>query len=65
MRRWKVRLYQWVARKMPKRLVYFAAIQLMSDVTTRGKLRSQPVPDIRAMDAIGDYDRRYRLEGRR
>lgn len=62
MNRLQVKFWLWVTKRMPKRLIYFAAIQLMANVTTQGKLQFTPVSNIGGMEAIGDYARRYRLE---
>jgi len=41
--------------QVPKRLIYFAVIQLVSVVTT-GKYLNTNVPELGAMEAIGRYE---------
>lgn len=41
----------WVARKLPRKLIYWAAIVLIAEVT-RGEYINQNVTDLTAMDAL-------------
>jgi len=43
--------WQWLAYRLPRRLVYYAALRLMVHATV-GKWSSQVVPELRAMDAL-------------
>jgi len=43
-----------VLRKLPKKWVYYCAIQLVAEVTT-GKFGNTVVPELGAMDAIGRF----------
>ena len=45
------KLWQWLAWKLPRRLVYFAAIRLGAYATTE-KHSDVVVPEMRFMDAI-------------
>lgn len=47
----------WVARKLPRKLIYWAAIVLIAEAT-RGEYENQIVPDLTAMDAI----KRWRMK---
>jgi len=50
----------WIkfAKRLPPKVIYFAANQLMADLTTH-ELSSVDVCDIKAMDALGIYSKRY------
>jgi len=50
------RAIQWVAWKLPRRIVYWAAIRLMAHAT-RGPWSSQEVPSLLGMDALKRWDR--------
>ena len=45
------RWWGWLSWKLPRRLVYFAAIRLMVEATT-GKYSHQVVPELLAIDAL-------------
>lgn len=46
-----------VANRLPRWLVYWAAIRLMAHATT-GRYGSTVVPDLRAMDALKRWERK-------
>lgn len=54
--------YQILARYLPKKLIYFSAIQLVAEATS-GKYGNTVVPEIGAMDAIGRYARIHAIPG--
>ena len=43
--------YMWMSMWMPRDLVYWCAIRLMSEATT-GKYSYQVVPELKAVDAL-------------
>ena len=45
------KFYSWLAYRLPKRLVYFASIRLMSHATV-GQYGNTIVPELTAMDAL-------------
>lgn len=45
------RFWGWVAWRLPRRLVYWAAIRLGAEATT-GQYSNQIVPELRFVDAI-------------
>lgn len=49
------RLYKWIAWRLPKKLVYWCAIRLLSHAT-QGKWSSQEVPTLLAMDALNRWE---------
>jgi hypothetical protein len=49
------KFYQWLAFKLPRRLVYWCAIRLIAFATT-GKYGSTVVPELTAMDALQRYE---------
>jgi hypothetical protein len=49
------RFWSVLAMMMPRKLVYWCAIRLMSAATV-GKYSSQVVPELRAMDALERWD---------
>lgn len=51
----KSEIQMWVAWHIPKWLVYWASIRLISHATT-GKYSSTVVPEITAMDALKRWD---------
>lgn len=48
--------YRWLVRKLPKKLIYFATIQLMVEVTT-GKYSETVVPELTLMDGIERFEK--------
>ncbi len=48
-------LADWIAWKLPKKVVYFAAIRLIAFATT-GEYGSTVVPELGAMDAIRRWE---------
>ena len=48
------RIYRWVADKLPKGLVYWAAMRMVAHATT-GKYADEEVPALTAMDAMGRW----------
>jgi hypothetical protein len=52
----KESLARWFAYKLPRRVVYWAAIRLMAHGTV-GEYRYQVVPDLYAMDALQRWER--------
>lgn len=55
-------LVHWIARHLPKRLVYWCAITLGAHATT-GDYGHQLVPDLTFMDAIKRYGADYLGDG--
>ena len=59
MRRWWYRFEEkfmfWFTWKLPKRLVYFCAIRVVSHATT-GKYGNTVVPELTAMDAVKRWE---------
>jgi hypothetical protein len=49
------KFWQWVAARLPKRLVYFASIRLIAYATT-GKYGTTIVPELSAMDALQRWE---------
>ena len=49
------RLYKWIAWRLPKKLVYWCAIRLLSHAT-QGKWGNQEVPKLLAMDALNRWE---------
>jgi hypothetical protein len=45
----------WLAWKLPRRLVYWAAIRLMAHATC-GKWSSHPVPQVNIIDALHRWE---------
>jgi hypothetical protein len=45
------KFWSWLAYKLPRPLVYWAAIRLMAAATT-GQYSSQVVPELTAMEAL-------------
>ena len=45
----------WIAWRLPRRVVYFAAIRLMAYATT-GKYSDTVVPELEGMDAIERWE---------
>jgi len=54
------KLTQWLSFKLPKRLVYFAAMRLIAHATS-GKYGNQIVPELKAMDAMGTWEADFKL----
>lgn len=52
---WRDKLCRFVAWRLPKRLVMWAAVRLMANATT-GKWSEQVVPDLLAMDALKRWE---------
>lgn len=52
----RVKFYQWVANRLPRPIVYYAAIRLVAYVSTR-QFRYRVVPSIGAMEAIQSWER--------
>ncbi len=50
------KLCRWIARHLPRGIVYFAAIRLVA-YATRGRYSTTIVPELSAMDAIGRWER--------
>lgn len=50
-----MKLWTWLAYRLPRPLVYWAAIRLMAHATT-GQYRDQVVPDLTAMDALKRWE---------
>ena len=48
-------MQKWLAFKLPKRLVYWAAIRLIAHATC-GRYSATVVPDLTAMDALRRWD---------
>lgn len=48
------RIWLWIARRLPRKLVYWATIVLIAEAT-RGPYSTQIVPDLTAMDALKRY----------
>ena len=53
--RMMTKFWRWLAWKLPRPLVYFAAIRLGAAATT-GKHGHTVVPEMRFMDAIGRWE---------
>ena len=53
----KEKLLMWAAWKMPRMLVYWCSVRLMSSATV-GEWSNQSVPDLTCVEAL----RRWRLE---
>lgn len=53
--------WQWLSYRLPKRLVYFCAIQVVSEATT-GVYSATVVPELTAMDAIKRFSDLHRVE---
>jgi hypothetical protein len=49
------KIFQYIARHLSKRLVYFCTIRLIAHATT-GKFGNQVVPDLTAMDALSRWE---------
>lgn len=47
----KTKITRWVAHRLPKRLKYFVAIDILAHATT-GKYSNTVVPDLTIMEAI-------------
>jgi len=47
----KNRFYMWVAYKLPKNIVYWAAMRVLANATS-GKYSNEGVPGVTAIDAI-------------
>jgi len=45
------KFYMWLSNRLPKRLVYWTSIRLMSNATS-GEYSNQIVPELTAMDAL-------------
>ena len=50
----KQKLWYWVARKLPKKLIYWVVIYL-SAVTTTGKYGKTIVPELTLFDALDRF----------
>lgn len=51
----KTRRWFWLADRLPKKVVYYAAIRLIRNATT-GKFQNQVVPELTAMDALKRWE---------
>jgi len=49
------RFLQWIAWKLPRRLVMWCAIRLIAHAT-QGAFGNQEVPELTAMDALSRWD---------
>jgi hypothetical protein len=49
------KIYQWLAWKLPRKLVMWAAIRLTAFATS-GKYSNTVVPELTAMDAIARWE---------
>lgn len=58
----KGNLWLWLAQRLPKRLVYWCAIQLGAYATT-GEYGMTIVPELTFMDALGRYEKGHNLGG--
>ena len=54
--KWTWRVWAWIAWRLPRKLVYWAAIRLLSHATV-GKYGDQIVPELLAMDALGRWEK--------
>ena len=58
------KFWLWLAFRLPKQLVWHAAIRLMA-VASSGKWGATVVPELGGMDAIGRWEEKYlRKQGR-
>lgn len=48
-------MWKWLAWRLPKRLVYWAAIRLIA-FATQGSYSNQIVPDLGAMEALKRWE---------
>ena len=46
-----MKIWMWLAYRLPRRAVYFAAVRLVAHATT-GKYSNTVVPELTAMDAL-------------
>ena len=53
----KTKAWQWLAHRMPKKLVYFCAIRLGAYATC-GKYGDTIVPELTFMDALGRWEKK-------
>jgi len=49
------KIWMWVAWRLPKRLVYWATIRLMTHATVK-EWSDESVTELNAMDALGRWD---------
>ena len=49
------KIWQWLARRLPSQLVYFAAIRLVAYATC-AKYSKQSVTEVTAMDAVKRWE---------
>lgn len=47
--------WQWLARKLPKKLLYFCFLQVMA-YATQGKYGNTKIFELTGMDAIGRFE---------
>lgn len=56
----KINFYFWLVKKLPKRILYFCFVQVVSETTT-GIYSKTVVPDLKAMDALKRFEEKHRL----
>jgi hypothetical protein len=49
------KFWSWLAWRLPKRLVYWAAIRLIANAT-QGKYSNQVVPELKILDALERWE---------
>ena len=49
------KVWTWIAWRLPKKLVYWATIRLISHATV-GEYSNQVVPDLNAIDALNRWE---------
>lgn len=57
---WRVKLWYWVVRHLPKRLLYFSFMHVMAHATT-GEYGSTEAPSLSGMDAIKRFGDDFNL----
>ena len=55
-----IQFYYWLIKRMPKKLQYLTAIDLVAKVTNDG-YSDTIVPELTAMDAIRRFEKKYKI----
>ena len=56
----KTEHYFKIMKRLPKKLIYYAALQLICEATT-GEFSNTIVPELSAMDAVGRFEKMHKL----
>lgn len=60
MGRREVLFYHWLARRLPRKIVYFCGMNIMCHATS-GKYENTVVPELTGMDALRRFEKDYNI----